>query len=282
MKRILVLLFFLTLPLINFSSNGDGAIGVRSISLGHASTCLFDVWAVRNNQGSLGFVKQVEVGSFYENRFLIKELSQTGFALAIPIKKSTIGLCYTSLGYKLYRESQTTLAYGMMLSKTISLGIGLDYLTTKIADLYGEANTFTGSMGLTAKITQQFIVSTHIYNPFRSKITNYNQEKIPTIIKFGLQYTFSKKVFMVAEAEKTSDKNIHLKAGIEYTPATILYLRMGASTSPNLASIGVGVNYHGLKIDMSTAYHSLLGVSPQVGINYIFGTKKSTDSNNSK
>lgn len=269
------ILFLIITPISLFSSNGDGPIGPRSAALGHASSCLFDVWSTRNNQGSLGFVRKAEVGAFYENRFFVKELTQTGFAAAIPIKKGTFGISYSNLGYKLYRESQTTLSYGMKLSENISAGIGFDYLSTKIGDIYGKANAFTGSIGLTAKILPQIIVSTHVYNPFRAKITNYNNEKIPTIFKFGAQYIFSKKVFLVAEAEKTSAQKINIKGGIEYNPSDLIYIRVGGSSYPTQAAFGIGVNYNGLKIDMSTSYHSILGLSPQIGLSYAFGKDKS-------
>ena len=273
--RILPLLL---LPISLLSSNGDGPIGPRSAALGHASSTLYDVWSTRNNQGSLGFVRKGEAGAFYENRFFVKELTQTGFAAAVPIKKGTFGLCYSTMGYQLYRESQTTLSYGMKLSEGISAGIGLDYLTTKIADIYGQAHAFTGSVGLTAKILPQVIISSHVYNPFRAKITNYNNEKIPTIFKFGAQYTFSPKVFLTAEAEKTSAQKINIKGGIEYKPSSLIYIRVGGSSYPTQAALGVGVNYNGLKIDLSSSYHSVLGLSPQIGLSYSFGKDRSKSS----
>ena len=270
----LLLFTLIILPTFLFSSNGDGPIGARSAALGHASSCLFDVWSARNNQGSLGFVRKTEVAAFYENRFFVKELSQSGFAVAAPIKKGTFGLSYSSLGYNLYRESQATLSYGMKLNENVSAGIGIDYLNTKIADIYGQAHAITGSVGLTAKILPQMVISTHLYNPFRAKITNYNNEKVPTIFKFGAQYIFSKKVFLVAEAEKTSAQKINIKGGIEYNPSSIVYLRVGGSSYPTQAAFGIGVNYNGLKIDMSTAYHNVLGFSPQIGLSYAFGKDK--------
>ena len=265
------LLSIVFLPVSILASNGDGPIGPRSAALGHASSCLFDVWSSRNNQGSLGFVRQADVGAFYENRFFVKELSQSGFAAVVPIKKGTFSLAYSSLGYKLYRESQVTLGYGMKLSETISLGVGFDYLNTKIADIYGQANAFTGSLGLNIKLLPQLTIATHIYNPFRVSITNYNNEKVPTIFKFGAQYIFSKKVFLVAEAEKTSAQKLNVKGGIEYNPSSLVYLRVGGASYPTQASFGIGVNYNGLKIDVSSMYHSVLGLSPQIGLSYAFG-----------
>ena len=273
------ILFFISFPFLIFASNGEGSIGARSAGLGHASGTLFDVWAARNNQGSLAFVRQAEVGAFYENRFLVKELSQTGFAAVLPIKKGTFGITYSTLGYKLYRESQVSLSYGMKLNDKIGLGVSLDYLNTKIADVYGTAHAITGSIGVSAKLTEQIIFSTHIYNPFRAKITNYNNERVPTIFNIGAQYTFSKKVFLVVEAEKTSVQKLNIKGGIEYNPASVVYIRVGAASYPTQASFGVGVNYQGLKIDVSSMYHSILGFSPQIGLRYAFGKEKTISTN---
>jgi hypothetical protein len=163
----------------------------------------------------------------------------------------------------------------MKLGEGISAGIGFDYLTTKIADIYGQAHAFTGSVGLTAKILPQIVISTHVYNPFRAKITEYNNERIPTIFKFGAQYIFSTKVFLTAEAEKTSMQKINIKGGIEYKPSNLIYIRVGGASYPTQASFGVGVNYNGLKIDLSSSYHSVLGLSPQIGLSYSFGKDRS-------
>ena len=270
------LILIVCIPFYSLSSNGEGPIGARSSSLAHASSCLIDVWSSRNNQGSLGFIRQSNVGAFYENRFFVKELSQSGFASVVPIKKGTFGLAYSTIGYKLYRETHVALGYGMQLNETVSLGIGMDYLTTRISDVYGKAHALTGSFGMTVKLLSNLRIATHVYNPFRTSITQYNNEKIPTIFKFGTQYIFSQKVFLVAEAEKTSRQKTNIKLGIEYNPASNIYLRVGGCTYPSQVSYGIGILYKGLKIDVSSMFHSVLGVSPQIGLHYTF------DKNNSK
>jgi hypothetical protein len=276
MIKILLPFIFLSCRLL--ASNGEGPLGARSAALGHASSTLRDVWSTRNNQGSIGFLRQAEVGAFAENRFLLKELTQSGFAAVMPIKKGTFGLCYSTMGYKLYRESQLSLSYGMKLSENISAGIAFDYLNTKIGDIYGQAHAFTGSFGITAKLLPQLTIATHIYNPFRAKITDYNNERVPTIFKVGAQYMFTQKVFLLAEAEKTSAQTVNIKAAIEYVPAKTVYIRAGACSYPTQAAFGVGVNYKGLKIDLSSMYHSILGLSPQIGLSYAFGKDKSKTS----
>lgn len=164
----------------------------------------------------------------------------------------------------------------MQLNETVSLGIGMDYLTTRISDVYGKAHALTGSFGMTVKLLSNLRIATHVYNPFRASITRYNNEKIPTIFKLGAQYIFSQKVFLIAEAEKTSREKTNIKLGIEYNPASNIYLRVGCCTYPSQVSFGIGVLYKGLNIDVSSMFHSVLGVSPQIGLHYTF------DKNNSK
>ena len=277
----LFLLFAFYLNIIN-ASNNNGPIGARSSALANASSTLFDTWSTRNNQGSLAFVRKIEIGVFYGNSFLIKELSYNGFAITLPIKKGTFGFLYSSFGYQLYCESHTNLAYSLKLNKNFGVGISIDYLNTKIADLYGHANTITGSVGLTAKLTEQLLFSSHIYNPFKTKITNYNNEKIPTIFKLGAQYIISKKASILIEAEKTSGLKINIKSGIEYCPTSLIYLRVGAASYPTQASFGFGINYHNLKIDLSSMYHNILGISPQIGLSYSFGKEKNKLPENTK
>ncbi len=272
MKNLIITL--IVLPSLLFSSNGEGPVGARSAGLCHASSCLADVWSTKNNQGNLGFISKKEFGAFYENRFFIKELSQSGFSIAIPIKKGTFGFSYSSIGYKLYKESETNLCYGIKLNEKISTGIALHYLNTKIADIYGQYHAITGSVGLTIKLLPQVNISSHVYNPFRIKITNYNNETIPTIFKLGAQYIFSSKVFFVTEAEKNSEQKVNIKGAIEYNPTSLIFIRVGAASYPSQASFGIGINYNNLKIDISSSYHSILGISPQISLNYSFGKSK--------
>ncbi|MFL5752547.1 MAG: hypothetical protein ACJ76F_04000 [Bacteroidia bacterium] len=252
----------------------NGPIGARSSAMGGASATLSDVWSVQNNQAGMGFLKSPVFGAYYENRFLLKQLSTSAFVAAVPVKKGTFGLTYTGFGYSAYKETKLGLAYGMALSENFSVGLQLDYLNTRIADIYGKANAITGEIGFQGKLSKNVIVAAHVYNPSRAKITNYNNEIIPMQMRLGIQYIFSEKVFILAEAEKGSYSRINFKGGIEYLPAKDIYIRAGGASNPAQASFGLGVNMKGLKCDISSAYHSILGFSPQIGLSFSLGKTK--------
>ncbi|MCD6066467.1 MAG: hypothetical protein K0S33_1293 [Bacteroidetes bacterium] len=272
MNRTLLIAFF------SFSALFLGAqnftVGARAAALGGASVTLDDVYSAQNNQAGLGFLKNISAGAYYENRFLLKQLGYSSLTGALPIKRGTFGLTYTSFGYSMFRQSKAGLGYGMKLGESFSAGVGLNYLSYSIGDIYGKAHAFSVELGLQGKLSKQVTVAAHIYNPNRAQITNYNNEKIPSQLKFGVQYKFSKQLLVIAEAEKSTYTNINFKGGIEYAPAKEFYIRAGVNSYPTQAAFGIGVNLEGLRFDLSSSYHNILGFSPQVGLSYVFGKIK--------
>jgi len=112
-----------------------------------------------------------------------------------------------------------------------------------------------------------------LFNPTRSKLNDFNDERIPTIIRLGLNYKFSEQVLATIEAEKDLLNIPAFRAGLEYHTNNILFLRAGAGTGPNLMSFGVGIAKDALAFDLAASYHQTLGFSPEISFNYTFGGK---------
>ncbi|MFN5182001.1 MAG: hypothetical protein ACK5D5_03140 [Bacteroidota bacterium] len=272
MRKLIYLIIILPNTFL-FSQNNP--IGARSASLGGVSSIFNDVWSAHNNQAGLASINQVEAGAYYENRFLVKELNYSAFAAAIPLKKNgAFGISYTNFGFSIFRQSKAGIGYGIKVSENFSAGVQIDFLNTRINDgtnNYGNRGSVTGEIGFAAKLTKQVSVSGHLFNFTRAKISDYNNEIIPSILKFGLQYKVSEKVCLVSEAEKGSYTPVNFKGGIEYLPSKEIYIRAGASSNPRQMSFGAGIKYQELLFDLSSSWHSILGFSPQIGLSYRFG-----------
>ena len=252
------------------ANNDNNPIGARSAGMSNSSVTLSDIWSVSHNQAGLAYVNHITAGISYENRFLIPELSLKGGAFALPTKSGVFGLSYTYFGYSKYNESKVGLAYSKTLGKYISLGIQLDYLYTHIAEQYGNQGTAVGEIGILSQPVKNLYIGAHIFNPTRSKITNYNNEKIPTIIKLGLAYNFSDKVLLSTETEKDLDNKAIFRAGIEYHILEKIYLRTGISSDPVQNSFGLGLVLKNLKIDIAFVTHQILGITPHASVYYEF------------
>jgi len=244
--------------------------GGRSAGLAHASVTLSDVWSSHHNQAGLAWIKKPSIGVYYQNKFSIKELDNIGLAYVHPIKKGALALQWSNFGYALYQENKIGLAYALQLSDKLTGAVQIDYLNTKLGGIYGSKTALTGEVGLQAKVSSKIRMGVHVYNPTRSKLNDYNDEAIPTIMRFGMDYRFSEKVLVVAETEKDIDHVAMLKTGVEYNASSKFVFRAGVSTGPTLGSFGFGLNMEQYRLDIATSYHQTLGFSPELSFVYQF------------
>ncbi|HET6245748.1 MAG: hypothetical protein H0V01_05055 [Bacteroidetes bacterium] len=269
MKIPLLAVFLGILSLPSFSQNNH-QLGARSAAMGNASVGVSDLWSVHHNQAGLARLDKIEAGIYYENRFLVPELSVKAIALAMPIKNGVFGLSVSHFGFALYSESKVGLAFAQKLGEKVSAGVQLDYLNTFIAEGYGNKGMLTGEVGVQAELVPGLTLGAHVFNPFRVKLASHNNERIPTIMRLGLSYEVSKKVLFCVETLKDTQHKPVFRAGLEYNVIEQFYLRGGISTNPGINTFGFGLKLNQFKIDFATSIHSVLGYSPMVSLSYAF------------
>jgi len=272
MRVIVFLIFFFTSIFLFGQFETSGA---RSAALGGSSITQQDVFSAQNNQAGLAFIRYVSVGAYFENRFLVKQLNHSSFLAAIPLKKGTFGITYNGFGYTQFKQDKFGIAYGILLSENFSVGVQLNYHSIRIGDIYGRTDALTAALGFQGKLSKQVTVAAHVLNPNRSKLADYNNERMPSAIKIGIQYAYSEKLNIQLEADKNSNAKLNFKGGVEYMPAMDFYLRFGVTSNPNLFSFGTGFKINSIKIDISSSYHPVLGFSPQVALHSAIGKVKS-------
>jgi len=274
--RISLVVFLLLSGAILKAANDNLPVGARSAGMAHASICVNDVWAVQHNQAALASLKNPEVGVFSQIVYPNSKVLMNAMAVASPFKYGVISGTFTRLGFKnLYNESKYGLGYSRQFGKAISAGMQLNYLSTFIGDNnHGNRGTVAVEAGFIAEVVKNLRIGVHVYNPTRSKTAQYNNERVPTILKMGLQYTFSDKVFTTVEVEKDIANKPILKVGAEYRIAKEVYLRGGLSNNPSLNAAGFGIELKKFNLDFAAAFHPQMGVSPQIGLRYRFEKKQ--------
>lgn len=245
-------------------------VGARSGALGSTSVTHSDVWSAFNNQAGLAFVKNISAGVNYENRFLMSELNLRSVAVALPFKgTTTFGISASSFGYHLYSENKYGLAIAKAFGEKISAGVQVDYLKTQIAEGYSNKGIMTVEMGFMLKPMKDFVLAAHVFNPVRSRLNSYNDERVVTIMKIGASYLFSEKVLLAVEVNNSTDEQPQFRTGLEYFILKSLFLRIGIGTNPSSISFGAGLNLKQIKIDLSSSHHQVLGYTPQIAIIYV-------------
>jgi hypothetical protein len=248
--------------------------GPRSAALGTCSVALKDSWCTVNNQAGLGTSSGFSCAILYQNLFFIKELSTRGITLLLPFQPLSLGFSMTSFGYPLYHENKYNLAFGKAFSDKLSLGAAFNYLHTQIAGEISSSSAFAGELGMLAQLQEKLLLGVHLSNPTRSLHGKGVSEQLPTVLRLGINYSFSSSVSVLAETTKDLSRKASFKGGLEYQPLHGFFLRTGVCNSPQLYSFGIGWCIQQLRVDLSISRHPLLGISSQVGLNYIFFDKK--------
>lgn len=269
LKRILLF----SLLLFTASAQGQNEndpTGARAAAMGGTSLGLTDVWAYHNNQAGLAAIESFTAGAFYENRFLVSGMSFQGFAVANPLGNGVVAVGYSGFGYSVYQENNVGAGYALNLTDNLSAGVRMNYHSTRIAtDNYGRTGNVTAELGVQMRVSKNVTVSSHLFNPFRAQLNDFNDERLPTIIGLGAGYRISDELYAALEVEKDIEQKASFRAGVEYHPADILYVRVGTSSNPNLFSFGIGLEFNNLRFDLASSYHSLLGYTPQVSLTYL-------------
>ncbi len=271
MQKPIVFLFLCCCIYTANAGDHNPPAGARAAALGNSAVTYKDIWASFHNQAGLAFLKEPVAGISHEQRFMLNELSSNAAAFALPTKElGTFALSVSYFGYKLYNEQKIGLAYAKNFGDKISAGVQFDYLGTSISEGYGSKAAFTVEAGFQALLVKDLWIGVHVYNPTQVKLSDYYNEKIPSLLTLGLNYSFSDKVNISVETEKDLDADAIIRGALEYHPVKQFYLRGGIASDPLLSSFGFGLELQNFVIDLAASYHQDLGFSPVISIAYSF------------
>ena len=242
--------------------------GGRAAALSGAAVTLEDSWSAFHNQAGLANIKGFTAGAFFQNRFLIKELGDRGVFAATKVRNSTFAFSYQSFGYSAFNQSRVGLAYAMPLSENFSVGLQMNYHSLRIAEGYGVSRSFSAEGGFLYKLNKNLHLAGHIENINRARLSEFNDERMPSVLTLGAHYIFSEKVKLICQARQVTDQKINIVGGIEYDIAESIVVRAAGGANPTATSFGFGWKNKFLRADVAATYNSILGFSPQISLTY--------------
>ena len=272
MKTPLFASIFCCAILFQLESRGQDALGARAAAMSGSALVLEDAWACFHNQAALASVEGFSAGVFYQNRFMLGELSDRGMAAALQVGQGAFGVSYTSFGYNAFLRSKAGLGYGMKLGENFSIGVQANLHSIRISEGYGNRQSVSVEGGFLYKMNQHLHLAFHLFNVNRAPLADFNNEKIPGSFKLGAGYWFSDRVLLSAQVNKPSDSDAYLSSGIEYQFPKNLIVRAGIRTGVESVSFGFGWNFGRWQLDAASVYHQVLGFSPQLSL--VFRSKE--------
>jgi hypothetical protein len=242
--------------------------GARAAALGNASVTIPDLWALHNNIAGISTLSQPALGVYADNRFGIRAFTTAALYAVYPTTNyGSYGISLSRFGDELFSQQHVGVGAAHKLGQ-FSIGAKLD-LWQVSAKGYGNQKAVAISLGGQGEIVPNLFFGAYAYNLNQAKLTTFEDERLPTIMKAGLSYKPIDRVLLAIETEKSIDYDADFKAGIEYQfLKEKLTLRTGFSSLTSQSTFGVGFKARSLQIDYALGSTSQLGLSHHLSISY--------------
>lgn len=268
------LLFILALIFVQTIAWGRSNIlptGSRAAGMGNAFVSQYDVFSVYHNQAGLADLERTSISFFYENQFLVKDMSTRAGVITFHTGSGNFAVQYNSFGPPQWRESNAGLAYSRYLSKKLSAGLQLSYFGTKLPEINRSVSTFSFELGAIYQLTENTFLGAHLANPYAPNITTISySESIPWRITLGGHTNFTKEFTFAYQLETVQSELPNLQIGAQWEAAENVFVRGGFNTSPARFFAGFGYVTTFLTLDAAFSYHQFLGYTPSVSLIFSF------------
>lgn len=246
-------------------NSGPASTAMAGLNVNNAN-----LWSLNNNIGQLVNINSSEIGVSVYQPFLLKEFTTSNLIVGIKNNNKAFGLNYSNYGNEFLQINSAGLGYSMKLSENFQSGIKLNYFHFNAGEYYNNKSVFTADLGLNAKLTQELNINLAIKNPTLTNLDDFDNEKIPTIMQFGIGYKFSEQLSLNTGINKNIAYPSSFLAAIDYQPTKKIRLMGGIGTQPTIAAFGIGVDLKLFDLNFATQIHQILGWSPDFSITYKF------------
>ena len=253
--------------------------GARQGAMGGTGVALVDIWSASYNQAAMPFLENPEIGFFYENRFTT--FGYQAFAGIYPLNNSAVSFTANYLGVRNYSSIMAGLAYALKLNENVSASAQINFHHSQVPEaLYPSNTAVTAELGIFSRISENFMIGAHVFNPATIYETKTDSMRFATVFSIGMLYKPAEKVNLLFDINKDTRYPIIYRAGMEYFYKEKLYFRLGLSASKYYMntvvsnytsfSFGLGYVFKSFEFNLSYYQHYILGFTPQFTMNYRF------------
>lgn len=237
--------------------------GAGEAGMGFVCATKNSFWSSFHNQALLAEYNSFSFGFNYENRFSLKELGTRSAGVIFNSGKASLGGVYSNFGNADYKRDMAGVASALKLSEKISAGVQVDFFSERTSGEYDNNKALTFETGLLIKPTESLRLGIHLFNPLPNSI---RKSYMPARLNIGAGGKLSSTLFVAAETEMSSGRELIFKTGFEYEAAKKFWLRAGFCTEHNSFSFGLGYLAKFVLIDIAFSTHEQLGITSSASL----------------
>jgi hypothetical protein len=236
--------------------------GAASAALGGARVCLQEYWCSSQNQAGLGFIETSSLSLQHSMPYLLEELGISSLSAQFSTSAGALGISFSTLGLKGFRQSSLWLSYGLKLHARLSAGLGIHFWYASVPDQFFEAPGISFALGLLLQINDEWMLGTRLLHPASwhsgTELSKLSQGTVET----GFSYTFFGIARILAEFHYNTVSQLQLMSGMEWRLNRAVLLRIGFCDRPSTFTGGVGLQFSRWIADISFQFGIAYGLSP--------------------
>lgn len=255
-----VVFFFVLTTVLNAGNPLYSRLGAGEAGMAYACVASTGHWCSFHNQAALPYNKSFSIGTSFESRFMMTEMSSKSITCILPGRPAPLGLMMIHYGNSQYSLIMGGLGSGVVLTQGLSLGVQVDVISEHCAGNYEDLVHVTFETGILGQISPEVTFGFHIFNPLAQL------NGLPSSIRTGITWSPDKSLSASLETVKISGLFLSFRGGISWQLPKSLVLRAGYSSVPSSFAFGAGFASAGLSIDMGFMLNSKTGVTPSVSL----------------
>jgi len=224
------------------------------------------------NPALISYIPKFEAGVFFENRFILSELSTRGAQFSITTPYVSTSFQFSYFGFNVYHDMLLGIGFARNFAEKFALGVQFNYYSTYFSGVNTYKSAFFPQIGLNVKITPHLNLGFSTFNPFQTSIKEtLILKRIPSIFSLGTSYNFSDEFVWKFQIDKEISSNFRIATGFDYEMLNFLKVKIGTYYDDYLVMcLGTGFNFKGFIIDLNEELHPVLGLNTQATIKYRF------------
>lgn len=262
-------IFFLLLPCLTVHSQEFYAAPMQA--MGNTGLAIPSIYNLTVNGAVISDLKRPKIALAYQPHFLSNDIRLQALFLALPLQKSNrIGFAMNNYGLRGTSSLSTLRAiYGRSFGSFFSTSVSTNYHQYHVKG-YGSDRALSVDLGLHFKLNEMFAFGFLWRNISSSHFDDTIDQYISKEMGVGLMYRLSQELLLATDLYCHAMREMEARMGVAYDIDGLVVLRAGITSRPLQYFAGLGVDLGNFIVDISSGFHTQIGLSPQIALSYGF------------
>lgn len=256
------------LPFVGYGQS-DWASPVHPAGIVSYKNSVSDPFAASAMHAALAFIDSNRIGLTIQNKYMLRSLSSCNLVGQLITSNGGWGFQFGMMGNEVFSGLQLSAGYGLRLSKSFGLGVGVAAQKNQLKGIVPVYTLFP-QVGCIYAVSKNISIGFHIKKLFQSTLKSAMMYKEIISIQSGIGFQMDDHFYIAAEISNGYRQKSVLTMYAEWRSNKSIKTFLMYQNS-NASMLG-GIQYRIRKtnIGMGVSYHNYLGNSAYLMMDYAF------------